>query len=284
MNYIKNTAITFVPDNVNEEEAITRTTHLGIAAHQDDLEIMAYHGIEECFQQDDKWFMGVVVTDGKGSARANRFSSYTDEEMMNVRHKEQIKAAIVGEYSAITLLHHPSCDVKDGHNQGIVNELKEIIEKASPRIVYTHNLADKHDTHIGVVMRVLQAIRLIPKSKRPNKIVGCEVWRDLDWLIDSSKITLDVSHRPNLAASLVGVFDSQISGGKRYDLAAIGRQLANATFSNSHHVDQSNAITYAMDLTPLIEDDSLDITTFITNHINQFREDVIHRIKSVQKN
>ena len=30
---------------------------------------MAYHGVAECFGRKDKWFTGVVVTNGAGSPR-----------------------------------------------------------------------------------------------------------------------------------------------------------------------------------------------------------------------
>ena len=50
---------------------------------------------------------------------------------------------------------------------------------------------------------------------------------------------MDVSGRDNLAAAMNGVFDSQIAGGKRYDLATIGRRAANATFFESHATDQA---------------------------------------------
>ena len=35
----------FFPDQLSDDEALSRTTHLGIGAHQDDLEFMALHGI-----------------------------------------------------------------------------------------------------------------------------------------------------------------------------------------------------------------------------------------------
>src|SRR6202040_3799678 len=82
----------FVPDGAAPETAIARTTHLCIAAHQDDIEIMAYHGISECFGQKDKWFSGVVVTNGAGSPRAGIYGGYTDLEMQKVRLTEQRKA------------------------------------------------------------------------------------------------------------------------------------------------------------------------------------------------
>src|SRR5262245_19306553 len=86
----------YLPDNVPVDQALARTTHMAIAAHQDDIEIMAAQPILECFQQKDKWFTGVVVTDGRGSPRDNLYKDYSDEEMRLVRFKEQNKAAIVG--------------------------------------------------------------------------------------------------------------------------------------------------------------------------------------------
>lgn len=271
----------FVPDKTNLNTALSRTTHMAIAAHQDDIEIMAYHGIEACFQSVSNHFTGVVVTNGSGSARDNFYSDYTDEEMMDVRKKEQIKASIVGEYSSLALLNHPSKDVKDKNNQEVVEEIKELLELCQPRILYTHNLADKHDTHVGVVTKVIKAIRLLPKNQRPTTIYGCEVWRALDWVNDDEKVYLDVSKHPNLASSLVEIFDSQIIGGKRYDAATLGRRLANATFNDSHSVDKTNALTYAMDLTPLIENDELDIVEYIVSYINNFKEDVISKLHKV---
>jgi hypothetical protein len=52
----------------------------------------------------------------------------------------------------------------------------------------------------------------------------------------------------------VGVFDSQVSGGKRYDLATAGRRLAHATYYASHGTDEESALSFAMDLTPLVEE------------------------------
>ena len=83
----------FVPDGVAVESALSRTTHLCVAAHQDDIEIMAYHGVAECFGRKDKWFTGVVVTNGAGSPRTGIYGDFTDEEMQQVRVGEQRKAA-----------------------------------------------------------------------------------------------------------------------------------------------------------------------------------------------
>ena len=52
----KKTSEFFIPDNVDFTAAFARTTHLAIAAHHDDIEIMAHDGILECFGRPDKWF------------------------------------------------------------------------------------------------------------------------------------------------------------------------------------------------------------------------------------
>lgn len=281
MKFVKEGAELFIPDGKPAEEAVKRTTHMGISAHQDDIEIMAYHGILECFGKDDKWFAGVVVTNGAGSPRDDLYAKYTDEEMQKVRKAEQKKAAYVGEYGYMALLNYTSSEVKDGNNDAVVNELKEIIEASAPETVYTHNPADKHDTHVAVVIRVINAIRALPVEKRPKKVYGCEVWRALDWLNNEDKVMFDVSAHPNIAAAVLAVHDSQICGGKRYDLATDGRRRANATYAESHGTDNAEAMSYAMDLTPLIEDDSIDIWAYVKGYIDRFCNDIEKRIKKV---
>jgi LmbE family N-acetylglucosaminyl deacetylase len=267
----------FVPDGSAPEEAVARTTHLGICAHQDDLEIMAYHGILECFQQKDRWFTGVTMTNGGGSAREQEYKEYTDAQMVDVRRLEQKKAAFVGEFSSMALLNHKSAAVKDPKNADVAADLDAILSLASPEVVYTHNLADKHDTHVAVVLRVLSALRRLPESKRPRKVIGCEVWRDLDWLCDGDKVVMPVDKHENLADALTGVFDSQICGGKRYDLAARGRRLANATFFESHSVDEASALIWGIDLTPLLHSEK-DPFAFVKQHIDRFADEVKARI------
>jgi LmbE family N-acetylglucosaminyl deacetylase len=267
----------FIPDGSPADAAIKRTTHLGICAHQDDLEIMAYHGILECFQSKEKWFTGVTMTNGSGSARDLEYKSYSDAEMVDVRRLEQKKAAYVGEFSSMLLLNHKSASVKDPKNPDVAADLDALLSLASPEVVYTHNLADKHDTHVAVVLRVLAALRRMPKDKRPKKVIGCEVWRDLDWLCDKDKVVMPVDRHENLADALMGVFDSQICGGKRYDLAARGRRLANATFFESHLVDKDQALIWGIDLTPLVDEEG-DPFTFVKQHIDRFAEEVKARI------
>jgi hypothetical protein len=266
----------YVPDGADVAAAIARTTHVAVGAHQDDIPIMAHDGIQQCFGVDDKWFLGITVTDGAGSPRTGRYGDYTDTRMREVRIAEEKKAAFIGEYGAAVLLDYPSSAAKDGSTQVIV-ELAAMLDAARPDVVYTHNLADKHDTHVAVALRTIAAIRRLPNNTRPAAVYGCEVWRDLDWMADEDKVAFDVTAHSNLAAALMGVYDSQISGGKRYDLATAGRRLAHATFSESHNVDQAGALIYAMDLTPLITD-SIDPATHVSDHIGRMEEEISDRI------
>jgi LmbE family N-acetylglucosaminyl deacetylase len=273
------TAEIFIPDGETVETALSRTTHLCISAHQDDIEIMAAQPILECFQKRDKWLTGVVVTDGRGSPRDALYKEYSDDQMRLVRFKEQRKAAYVGEFSAQAMMDYPSKIVKDVSRNEPVDDMVNILRAARPRFVYTHNLADKHDTHVAVALRVIQALRRLERAERPERVVGCEVWRALDWMVDSDKMLMNLSDHENLQLALLGVFDSQIAGGKRYDLASMGRRRANATYFESHGVDITTGLSYAMDMTPLMNDAQKDPAQFTQEFIQRFAQDVGERIK-----
>ena len=267
------------PDGKTGPDALSRTTHLGIGAHQDDLEFMAFHGILSCYDRTDRWFGGVTITDGRGSSRAGKFKDWNDDQIAAERIREQEAAAVIGQYSFIAQLGFGSAAVRDAQQSAVRDDLRRILEATRPEVVYLHNLADKHDTHVGCALRCIEAMRQLPQADRPKRVYGCEVWRDLDWLIDSEKTPMPISARPELARALNEVFATQIAGGKRYDLAVLGRRTANATFSNAHSTDQESAMQWAMDLTPLIQDDSLDPVAYTVGFIDRLKSDVTARIR-----
>jgi hypothetical protein len=127
-------------------------------------------------------------------------------------------------------------------------------------------------------LRVIQALRSLAQEERPARLLGCEVWRGLDWMDDADKVLLDVSGHENLQSALLGVFDSQIAGGKRYDLATLGRRRANATYFESHAVDSLSGLSFAMDMTPLINGDPIDPENILHAYIQHFENDVRERI------
>jgi LmbE family N-acetylglucosaminyl deacetylase len=269
----------YVPDGSTVSEALGRTTHLAVGAHQDDIEFMALHGILECFDHQDRWFSGLTVTNGGGSPRAGAYEKTSDEEMRKIRVLEQRKAAMVGGYACQIQLGFQSDEVKDPGNDDVVVYLRAIFEGAKPEVLYLHNPADKHDTHVACCLRSIEALRRLPEAARPPKVFGCEVWRGLDWMHDGDKKTLELKDRANIAEAVCGVFDSQISGGKRYDLAVQGRHLANATFFESHEVDAPSRLSFAMDLTPLVLDPALGVADFTLGMMRRTEDDVADRIK-----
>jgi LmbE family N-acetylglucosaminyl deacetylase len=278
MKFHNPTAAVYVPDGRPVAAALKRLTHLGIGAHQDDLEFMAFHGILAGRTGRSKWFGGVTCTNGAGSARTGNYKKLTDGQMMAVRRREQDRAAKLGGYGAMIQLDYPSSAVKSATDTALKEDLKAIFNTTRAQVVYTHNLADKHDTHIGVVVAAIQALRELPRAKRPARVIGCEVWRNLDWLADASKVIMDVSGHDKLAAKLNGVFDSQVAGGKRYDLATLGRRSANATFFDAHATDAATQMIFGMELTPLVQDSTRDIADYTLSFIEKFRDDVKRKL------
>jgi LmbE family N-acetylglucosaminyl deacetylase len=274
---------TFVPDGRPVKEAVARTTHMGIVAHPDDLEILAYPGILDCLGRDDRWFCGVVATDGRGSARSGAYAKVTDDEMRVIRQREQEKAAVVGEYAAVVMLDRTSADVQGTGRAAVVQELTELLRTARPEVVYTHSPADRHPTHLSVALATVAACRGLPAADRPKRVLGGEVWGDLEWLTAADKVAIDVSGHDSLGAALMGVFESQIAGGKRYDLAVPARRLAHATYHDSHSVDVSSALCLAMDLTPLMKDPARSVSAFVQERIDRFAADVRARLERLEK-
>lgn len=270
----------FIPDNATPEKAHTRCTHLGIGAHADDLEFMAFHGISHCYEKTDCWFAGITCTDGGGCSRSGKYADYSDEEMIRLRAEEQRVAACIGQYSFIQQLDEKSATIKDPKaRQGLVETLAETIAACRPQVLYTHNPADSHPTHVAVCLAVITAVRSLPKEDRPQQILACEVWRSLDWLCPEDKVALDVSRHTDLANRLFECFDTQIAGGKNYAQAVTGRSLANATFHRAKQSDEATRLWFALDLSPLAEDDSLSIASFTGDLLESFRQSVARNLK-----
>lgn len=278
MTFSQPTASFFTPDDSPLPAALGKVTHLGVGAHPDDLEFMAFRGIIECFHSTTQHFGGVTCSNGAGSSRTGDYKDLTDAAMIAVRREEQRQAAVVGRYAAMIQLDHSSSTVKSATDPRLRDDLSQILSHCRPHIVYTHNPADKHDAHLGVMVALIEALRALPASPRPAAVHGCEVWRDLDWLNDAEKVAHDVSGHESLAGALNGIFDSQIAGGKRYDLAVMGRRRANATFFDAHAADAATALSFAMDLTPLVVDGTLDILDWTLAHIERFAADVRMRL------
>ena len=244
-----------IPDGASWEAACGRITHVVVAAHADDVEIMAWHALLHAER-----LAAVIATDG--GDRATRLL-------------EQKRAASLGHYAALIWLDHASQDVRQPAYRALASDLNAILSAVQARWVYTHNLADLHDTHVAVALHTVRALRANPSSV--ERVLGCEVWRALDWLQPQDKVTLDVGRLEERVMPLLGAFDSQLAG-KRYDLATVGRKRANATFLDPHAADPSTAVEYAMDLTPLVRDPTLDIARWTLQFVERLARDIEARL------
>ncbi|MGH8518604.1 MAG: PIG-L family deacetylase, partial [Panacagrimonas sp.] len=93
----------FIPDGTSWEAACARVTHLVVAAHADDVEIMAWHAVLHA-----AGLAAVIVTDGRGSS---------------TRLLEQKRAASRGNYAAVIWLDHASADVKQAAYPALASDL-----------------------------------------------------------------------------------------------------------------------------------------------------------------
>ena len=269
----------FIPTSISFAQAASQVTHLGIGAHQDDLEIMALSGILECYEESAKKFAGITCTNGKGSPRTGMYASCDDKKMQLIRREEQRQAALLGKYHFMAQLDFSSASVQSSGNASLSNELHQLLLQIQPEVIYTHHPLDKHPTHRSVCYAVMEALRRLPTHQHPKQLFGGEVWRGLDWVIDEDKIALDVSAHPELSEKLLTIFDSQISGGKRYDLATQGRRYANATYASPYHTDQPLLVSYAIDLMPLLKNQELTLSEFALGFVDRFRK----KIEQAQK-
>lgn len=264
----------FVPDGSHSIRALRRTTHLGIGAHQDDLETIAIPGILSCFDNPRSSFSGVVLSDGSGAPRPPKLAGLPDPEYVQLRNQEQKAAARLGQYSAAVLLDYTSDTLKDLQDQKPDRDLVTLIQTASARVIYTHNPFDRHPTHQAAALRTLQALRSLPRDDHPELLYGVEFWRDLDWLDHPSRVSLDCSHHLDLQADLLDVYESQ-NAVKDYPRASLGRRRAQAVFAESHQPDQHLAQIYAVNLTPLLSEDAPTLKEFARKILEAFRDEVL---------
>lgn len=264
----------FIPDGSPAEPALAKTTHLAIAAHPDDLEIMAIDGIMRCYGALERCFAGCIVTDGRGSPRSGRFARVSDDEMVTIRMEEQKQAARIGLYGAQVFLGYDSEVVRQPQGTALADDLDLLLGATHPKVIYTHNLADKHETHVAVALRVIEAVRRMPADQRPEAVFGCEAWRSLDWLPDEMKVIFDVSGQEELQSALLNVYKSQIAGGKNYEKAVIGRRVANATFLSPYAADRASRLAFGMDMSPLARDAALEPAEFLRLQVSALAEEM----------
>lgn len=260
----------FVPASAGDKDV----KFLAVSAHKDDMEMFAFDGIVRS-ARGEGGFVGVVLTDGGACPRAPQFAGVSDEDMAELRSAEQKRAAETGGYNALYLFEESSAAVKE-RRASLVDGVETVLREY-PRLkaLYLHNPFDRHSTHVGAFCVAMDAVRRLPEDMLPEKIYGCEVWRDLDWVPDSEKVVFDVSGSEGFASDLMASFATQ-NAVKRYDIAALARRKAHATFGKSHEGDTATALIYAVDLTPLARGTDADTEAYVRDMLRHFDEDM-HR-------
>lgn len=262
-------ATAHVPDGAPLTEALARTTDLGVVAHPDDLELAMPGPILACAADPGRWFTGIVCTDGAGAPRPA--AGATPSDLVARRADEQRRAAGLGGYSAVFLLGRSSEQARGPGRAELVTALEFLLRAAGAARVLTHNPLDRHPTHVAVATSVIDAARALPPDRRPGQLLGCEAWRDLDWLDANERVELPVTGAEDAALELARCFGSQLEA-KRYDLAAQGRRRANATFARRDAADSQTEVSLAVDLTGAL-DESADPTAFVLGLVDRFRSD-----------
>lgn len=255
----------YIPDGKDEDAALLRTTHMGIGAHPDDLEILAIHGIGQCYNSKSKWFTGVTVTEGGGKERI--------EKLAETRKKEQIAAAKMGKYGAQVQLYYSGPDIsgtEPPRYDDALSDLLYILSMAQPEVIYVHNIFDKHEAHGAIARLVLDALRQVPADRRPQHVYGCEVWGGLDWVAWDMKVSLEVSEYLSLQKKLLECHKSQLKGKHQYADAAPARSIGNATFGDGVDMENAKAILYALDLMPFVTDPDLTVKAFLDRYLFGF--------------
>ena len=272
----------YVPDGVDPRVALGRTTHLVIGAHPDDVELMAWSPVLACVASEERWLTAVIASDGAGCPRAGAYATCSDDEMRRLRREEQRVAARLGGYSAVVLLGLPSASLRAPGSPEARSLLAAVVDACAPREIYTHSPLDRHATHVAVSLAVIQAVRERCSPLDLRAFLGCEVWGSLDWLAEPLRVSRDVSPGLELMPSMVACHASQIAGGKRYDLAAVGRRQANATYTDSHRCDQARATEHLIDLMPLLADPQRSVRAWVRACVERFAIEADERLAAIE--
>ena len=260
------------------DQFLRRTTHLGIGTHPDDNEIMAYNGIGICYDKEDRWFTGVVITKGEGGTKEGPYKDLTNEELARIRHDELLKAAKIGNFLALVGLNYTSQELKKDRRSDVRADLIHILDTTRPEVVYINNLFDAHDTHLSAALRSIEALRDISPVFIPQLVYGCEITESLDWCPE--KIQLDVSMYPEVAHQILYIFQSQSENNRNYPHATISRWESQATFDRANKYGPKR-ISYAMDLTTLIKDKGIDLEGFIQEKTQSYALRKIRNLKEM---
>ncbi len=271
MKNLNQRASCYDPRDDSSTSAIQKTAFLGIGAHQDDLEFMCFDAILKGLNGDG--FSALILSDGSGSARNHSHQNLSPQEFSQLRNEEQKNAAKLASYKQLIQLNHPSSVIKE-RNASLIAEISDIIQASSPQVIYTHNPFDKHLSHVATLECVVSAILELAPQDRPKKLIGCEVWRSLDWLPQKRKLIFEIDAEAQIRDQLLECFPSQSGESKNYSKAVQGRRICNATFLDSYNKDQFLQVEYAIDLSEVISQKPVSLHNFSNRVLEEFKTEI----------
>ena len=208
--------------------------------------------------------------------RAAVIAAHTDAEMVEVRRDEQRRAAELGGFGAVVQLGHPSGDVKSADGvTSLADELASILE-VSPSAEPLHAQSGRQARHPSSGDGGDRA-RGTPTADDACDRRGSSASRggatSTGWA--TARSCGSTPRRTSaLAQQFAAVYESQIDGAKRYDVAIQGRRRANATMHGIRSTDDAEEVIVAIDLTPLLRNDDLDPVEYTLAAIDRLRADV----------
>lgn len=237
-----------------------------VIAHPDDAEFGCYALIRKCMKE-GKRLLVIVVTTGSKCPLAGSFADRA-EEMERIRAEEQFEAARIGNYSVL-MLGYESADLRGAGSDLVCGVLEQILSQCSAAEIWTHNPFDRHPTHLSVLRLLLAAIRRMNRSKRPTKLYGAELWGGLDHVPAEHIEEFDVSDDLGLRRALIEAFRSQ-NEAKNYAAGVPGREAGHATFRASHSNNRMTACDLALNMAPLLEDDTLSLEDWTKQLLDKY--------------
>jgi len=82
---------------------------------------------------------------------------------------------------------------------------------------------------------------------------------------------------------LVRFNEQKKAGGKRYDLATMGRHKSHSTYFVTHGTDTMTGLSLGMDMTVLVNELEIDPAVFVRRFIERFAQDIDDRLKRLRQ-
>jgi glucosamine-6-phosphate deaminase len=246
------------------QAALAKTTHVGVGAHQDDIEIMAGPML---LKNKDHW-MNIIVTDGAASKSIlnGMATELTPKQLTDMRQREQREAARETGTPVIQLK-YPSAAVNGHMGEGKRQEAAFALGtlfSAMPKTeeVFGHNPIDKHATHLAVLAVQTAALRAA-QHKNLKNVYAMEVWGGLTGIPEAQLSMFVVEDGRDLAAinTLIGKYQSQIQGqGRDYAATTTARMVGHGGYvSNPHLNNPPEGMVIGLNITDFTKGESNDM-------------------------